>query len=137
MNILMNPNNQLTNDILSLLKSMNLEPAWMNKAEQFFDFSQEINFSLLNGTRIHSLELWNSAVSAKAKKIVSDIRQKNDFRYSDRYILFMDAINVTEFMVYRYFDFRSLLSCVFAGMRRRFPDKSPSVCQYRIRYFLL
>ena len=33
MNILMNPNNQLTNDILSLLKSMNLEPAWMNKAE--------------------------------------------------------------------------------------------------------
>ncbi len=106
MNILMNPNNQLTNDILSLLKSMNLEPAWMNKAEQFFDFSQEINFSLLNGTRIHSLELWNSAVSAKAKKIVSDIRQKNDFRYSDRYILFMDAINVTEFMVYRYFDFR-------------------------------
>ena len=97
MNILMNPNNQLTNDILSLLKSMNLEPTWMNKAEQFFDFSQEINFSLLNGTRIHSLELWNSAVSAKAKKIVPLFRFPVQHG-TDRH--------------------RSLLSCVFAGMRR-------------------
>ena len=96
MNILSGFDEQFKNEVLSLLKSMNLEMPWMNKAEKFFDFSKEMDTGLLEGKRNYSLELWSAAVDAKAKKIVSDIQKQSDTKYSDRYILFMDAIKKTK-----------------------------------------
>lgn len=106
MNILSGFDEQFKNEVLSLLKSMNLEMSWMNKAEKFFDFSKEMDTGLLEGKRNYSLELWSAAVDAKAKKIVSDIQKQSDTKYSDRYILFMDAIDAVEKMVYQYYDFK-------------------------------
>ncbi len=103
MDILKENSNSFTNDILSLLKAINLELPWIKKAEQFFDFSKDIDLSILEGERHFPIDNWKGF--DKTEKIIDFLRQQNDYTYSDRYILFMDAINETEDMVYKYFDF--------------------------------
>ncbi|MBQ8134032.1 MAG: DUF4132 domain-containing protein [Clostridia bacterium] len=77
--------------ILDILKSFTTDPDILQKAERFFDFSQELDLELLNfppiRTQNFSFHEYN-----KAKFVEKSVIVNNFYKYSDRYILFMDAL---------------------------------------------
>ncbi len=105
MNILSPENDSMTREIFSMLKHMNLETPWMQKAEKFFDLSKEIDLSLLEGKPQNPVTLWSSAVMTESKNIIAKLLKDSDYSLSDRYILFIDAIGVAETVLFNRSDF--------------------------------
>lgn len=86
-----NTDTKTKDQILDILKGITTDPDLQQRAERFFDFSQEPDLELLNfppiRTQNFSFHEYN-----KAKLVEKSVLVNNFYKYSDRYILFMDAL---------------------------------------------
>lgn len=94
MNLLNNQSdseNKIQSTILKIFNDIGISVNNMKIANEFFDFSTEINLDLIKNVEFQDLENCDYTLNNRSRLILSDLEGK-DYDYSDRYILFLDAI---------------------------------------------
>lgn len=97
--------NSIYDSIIIALRELWLTPDEMSKAEKFFNFAEEMDLSLLDG--IKPREVKSAAKSNNLPSLFSKLcNDYHDRKYSDRLILFLDAVAgntfVTKVLYYSY-----------------------------------
>ena len=89
MDLLNMQNNKAYKNIMAAIGGLNISSEDMQKAERFFDFSQDMDLSILDGASLYEFQGTNYYDQIS---VMSRLISENETEYSDRYILFLDAI---------------------------------------------
>lgn len=135
MNLLSNANNIDTKrqeEILAVLKELGVSNEELKIAEKFFDFSSDLDISLLEN--IQYREISDNDVIFRKSSLVFRHMENDDYKYSDRYILFLDAIaanHSAKIFAYNYFDYgynfrndRTFPERIDHAYRQRYDEKT-------------
>ena len=93
--------NSITERIFAGLKELKVTPGEMSIAEKFFDFSAELDLSLLDNIKCRD---FNNVDYNKCITAFSFIENQKSYLYCDRFILFFDALmgNLIHRAMYNY-----------------------------------
>ena len=93
--------NMVTERIFAALKEIGITPEEMRIAEKFFDFSAEIDLSLIENIKCRE---FNNVNYDKCISAFTFIENQKNYLYFDRYVLFFDALmgNLAHRAMYRF-----------------------------------
>ncbi len=80
-------------EIIGIFKDLQVDRKILDIVEEFFDFSKDLNLDLLSFEPQHNLYYQNLSTH-KAMTLFRKLSVNNFYKYSDRYILFAEALGV-------------------------------------------
>ncbi len=89
MDLLNMHDNKVYKDIMEALNGLNISSEDIGRAEKFFDFSQDMDLSILDGIGVYEFQGTSYYTQVNAFNRLIDEDEKE---YTKRYILFLDAI---------------------------------------------
>ena len=81
--------NKMYKDIMEAIGSLNISSEDMQKAENFFDFSKDMDLSILDGIGTYEFQGTNYYTM---ESTIDKLRNDDEKEYHDRMVLFLDAI---------------------------------------------
>ena len=88
MDLLNMHSNKIYKDIMEAFNGLNIKSEDISRAEKFFDFSQDMDLSILDGIGTYEFQGTNYKLEHTADNLINDEEKE----YFDRIVLFLDAI---------------------------------------------
>ena len=81
--------NKIYKEMVEGISSLPIDRADVQRAEEFFDFSKDMDLSILENVNHYDFENVNGSSSAN---VMYNLVREDDKEYGDRYVLFLDAM---------------------------------------------